>query len=31
MEQGKSYKDAKGKAQAGQTFARSNTDALYDL
>ena len=31
MEQGKSYKDAKGKAQAGQTFARPNTDDLYEI
>jgi len=30
MEQGKSYKDAKGKAQAGQTPVRLNTDALYE-
>jgi group II intron reverse transcriptase/maturase len=30
MEQRKSYKDAKGKAQAGQTPVRPNTDALYD-
>jgi len=30
MEQRKSYKDVKGKAQAGQTLARLNTDALYD-
>src|SRR5512133_3609408 len=31
MEHGKSYKDAKGKAQAGQTFARPNTNALYEI
>jgi group II intron reverse transcriptase/maturase len=31
MEQGKSYKDAKGKAQAGQTSVRPNTDDLYEL
>ena len=30
MEQGKSYKDAKGKAQAGQTSVRLNTDDLYE-
>jgi group II intron reverse transcriptase/maturase len=30
MEQGKSYKDAKGKAQAGQTPVRPNTDDLYE-
>ena len=30
MEQGKSYKDAKGKAQAGQTSVRPNTDDLYE-
>lgn len=30
MEQGKSYKDEKGNAQAGQTLVRQNTDALYD-
>src|SRR3989304_10221178 len=30
MEQGKSYKDGKGKAQAGQTPARLKTEALYD-
>jgi len=30
MEQRKSYKDAKGKAQAGQTSVRPNTEALYD-
>ena len=30
MEQGKSYKNAKGKAQAGQTSARLNTEVLYD-
>jgi RNA-directed DNA polymerase len=30
MEQGKSYKDEKGKAQAGQTPVRQNTDALYE-
>jgi group II intron reverse transcriptase/maturase len=30
MEQGKSYKDAKGKAQAGQTPVRLNTNALYE-
>ncbi len=31
MEQGKSYKDAKGKAQAGQTPVRLNTDDLYEI
>src|SRR4030042_5957984 len=31
MEQGKSYKDVKGKAQAGQTPVRLKTDALYEL
>ena len=31
MEQGKSYKDGKGKAQAGQTSVRPNTDALCEL
>jgi group II intron reverse transcriptase/maturase len=31
MEQGKSYKNAKGKAQAGQTSVRPNTDDLYEL
>jgi len=30
MEQGKSCKNAKGKAQAEQTFARLNTDGLQD-
>ena len=30
MEQGKSCKNAKEKAQAGQTFARLNTDGLQD-
>jgi RNA-directed DNA polymerase len=30
MEQGKSYKDVKGNAQAGQTLVRQNTDVLYD-
>ena len=30
MEQGKSYKNGKGKAQAGQTSARLKTDDLYD-
>jgi len=30
MEQRKSYKNAKGKAQAGQTSARPNTEVLYD-
>ena len=30
MEQRKSYKDEKGKAQVGQTLARPKTDALYD-
>ena len=30
MEQGKSYKDVKGNAQARQTLVRQNTDALYD-
>ena len=31
MEQGKSYKDAKGKYQAGQTPVRPNTDDLYEI
>jgi RNA-directed DNA polymerase len=31
MEQGKSYKDVKGKAQAGQTSVRPNTDDLYEI
>jgi RNA-directed DNA polymerase len=31
MEQGKSYKNGKGKAQAGQTSVRPNTDVLYDV
>ncbi|MDO9341521.1 MAG: hypothetical protein Q7T72_13470 [Bacteroidales bacterium] len=30
MEQGKSCRDAKGKAQAGETLARLNTDDLQD-
>jgi hypothetical protein len=30
MEQRKSYKDGKGKAQAGQTLVRLKTEALYD-
>lgn len=30
MELGKSYKDVKGNAQAGQTLVRQNTEALYD-
>jgi len=30
MEQGKSYKDTKGNAQAGETPVRQKTDALYD-
>jgi len=30
MEQRKSYKDAKGKAQAGETPMRPNTEVLYD-
>jgi hypothetical protein len=30
MEQGKSYKDAKGKAQTGQTLVRPNTDDLNE-
>ena len=30
MEQGKSYKAAKGKVQAGQTLVRPNTDDLYE-
>jgi group II intron reverse transcriptase/maturase len=30
MEQRKSYTDVKGKAQAGQSPARQNTDAVYD-
>ena len=31
MEQRKSYKNAKGKAQAGETPVRPNTDVLYDV
>ncbi len=31
MEQGKSYKNGKGKAQAGQTPVRPKTDVLYDV
>src|SRR5665647_936926 len=31
MEQGKSYKDGKGKAQAGETPVRLNTDDLYEI
>ena len=31
MEQGKSYKNGKGKAQAGKTPVRPNTDVLYDV
>jgi RNA-directed DNA polymerase len=31
MEQRKSYKDAKGKAQVGETPVRLNTEALYDV
>jgi hypothetical protein len=31
MEQRKSYKDEKGKAQAGETLVRPNTDILYDV
>ena len=31
MEQGKSYKNGKGKAQAGQTPVRLKTDVLYDV
>jgi RNA-directed DNA polymerase len=31
MEQWKSYKDVKGKAQAGEIPVRPNTDVLYDL
>jgi len=30
MEQRKSHRDVKGKAQAGQTLVRQNTDALCD-
>ena len=30
MKQRKSYRDVKGKAQAGQSPVRLNTDALYD-
>ena len=30
MEQWKSYKNGKGKAQAGQTPVRPNTDDLYE-
>jgi len=31
MEQGRSYKDEKGKAQVGGTSMRQNTDALYEV
>jgi RNA-directed DNA polymerase len=31
MEQGRSYKDGKGKVQAGETSVRPNTDALYEV
>jgi RNA-directed DNA polymerase len=31
MEQGKSYKNVKGKAQAGETPVRPKTDVLYDV
>jgi group II intron reverse transcriptase/maturase len=31
MEQRKSYKNAKGKAQAGETLVRPNTDVLYEF
>ena len=31
MEQGKSYKNGKGKAQAGQTSVSPNTDDLYEI
>jgi RNA-directed DNA polymerase len=31
MEQGKSYKDVKGKAQAGETPVRPKTDDLYEI
>lgn len=31
MEQRKSYKNVKGKAQAGETLVRPNTDVLYEL
>ena len=31
MEQGKSYKNGKGKAQAGETPVRPKTDVLYDV
>lgn len=31
MEQGRSYKDGKGKAQVGETSMRQNTDALYEV
>ena len=31
MEQGKSYKNEKRKAQAGQTPVRLNNDVLYDV
>jgi hypothetical protein len=31
MEQGKSYKNGKGKAQAGQTSVRPNTNDLYEI
>ena len=31
MEQRKSYKDEKGKAQVGETSVRPNTDALYEV
>ena len=30
MEQGNSYKDGKGKAQAGQTSVKPKADDLYD-
>ena len=30
MEQGKSYKNGKGKAQVGETLTRPNTDDLQD-
>jgi hypothetical protein len=31
MEQGRSYKNGKGKAQAGQQPVRPNTDDLYEV
>ena len=31
MEQRRSYKDGNGKAQAGKTLVRPNTEALYEF